>query len=233
MTGKGQVTTSGTDMKRHGKRSLFGVTFEYRESEDGPLKRLYVDVVSKSKDHDAYAGIHHLRYCSRHVPEAKKLFESKKHLEWSYDCASGNVNHEMTHELLFWYAKAFSNLLTVSLCPFEQCHGHEIVDEHFSTVDSMLLISIKDSGPHKDEHDIMRGLNYGRDIINKRNKKKGLSEVDCVAVVNNLRTNRSSTKKICDFPGTNTFFSFLELFSESFYYSSISETGLSTIVTIL
>ena len=195
--GKGQVTTSGVDMKRYGKFSLFNLTLEYRNSVDEGLQRFYVDVVSDSKDHDAYACIHHLRYICRHVPFAKQLFQTKKHLEWSYDCASGNVNHEMTRELLLEYSKMFPNLETTSICPFEQCHGHEIADEHFSTVDKMLLIpvSVKKTGPHKTSIEAMHGLNRGREIINARNAKEGKPKVHMVAVKNNLRTGRGAKKK--------------------------------------
>ena len=199
--GKGQVTTSGVDMKRYGKFSLFNLTLEYRNSVDEGLQRFYVDLVSDSKDHDAYACIHHLRYICRNVPFAKKLFESKKHLEWSYDCASGNVNHEMTRELTLGYSEMFPNLETTSICPFEQCHGHEISDEHFSTVDKILLVSTKKTGPHKTSAQALEGLNRGRKIINDSNRAKGKPIVNMVAVKNNLRKNRSKNKKIVEIEG--------------------------------
>ena len=197
--GKGQVTTSAVDMKKHGKASLFNLTIEYRDSEEEELQRFYVDVSSKKKDHDAFAALCHLRFIVKHIPYARMLFQTRKHVEWSYDCASGNVCHEMTCELLvaFWPTE-FPNLVTLSLCPFEQCHGHEICDRHFSTVDETVDLT----GPHKTRQDLVDGMNKGRDIIYKRRTKKGLPEIHMVAALNNdIPDIRPPKKKILEIKG--------------------------------
>lgn len=109
------------------------MTLEFRDSTDQPLQRWYLDVVSGTKDHSAWAAQLHLDNIKRH-PEVKALIERKPKWEHRFDCAPTNICGENYHAILVKDVKKYLHVMQMSVCPYVERHGKCISDTRFSRV---------------------------------------------------------------------------------------------------
>ena len=137
-----------------------------------------------------------MRKIFRTDPVAKAQLSRVKKVDFSYDCASGNISKELAQEFCVHYGKSHSNLDQVGMLPFTQRHGHEIADKHFSRYESLLQREETLSAKQ-----LAQAVNSRQAKINEINRREGKPEVYVNAIHSPLPKTKSIRKPQIEIPG--------------------------------